>query len=70
MADISRSESPLMHSTYNAIQNMRNTKQGKLETVKQNMEHTNFEVIGVNELKWTEIGYFSDKQLHSVLLWK
>ena len=32
--------------------------QGKLEIVKQEMQHLNTAVLGVSELKWTRMGHF------------
>ena len=33
--------------------------QGKLEVVKQEMARVNVEILGINELKWTEMGEFN-----------
>ena len=33
--------------------------QGKFEVVKQEMERVNINVLGVSELKWTEMGKFN-----------
>ena len=33
--------------------------QGKLEVVKQEMATVNFNILGISELKWTEIGEFN-----------
>ena len=33
--------------------------QGKLEVVKQEMARVNIDVLGIRELKWTEIGEFN-----------
>ena len=30
--------------------------QGKLEVVKQEMARVNFDILGISELKWTEMG--------------
>ena len=32
--------------------------QGKLEVVKQKMARVNVEILGISELKWTEMGEF------------
>ena len=34
-------------------------KQGKLEVVKQEMVSVNFDILGINELKWTGMGEFN-----------
>ena len=33
--------------------------QGKLEVVKQKMARVNVEILGISELKWTEMGEFN-----------
>ena len=33
--------------------------QGKLEVVKQEMRRVNTDILGISELKWTEIGEFN-----------
>ena len=33
--------------------------QGKLEVVKQEMEKVNINILGISELKWTEMGEFN-----------
>ena len=33
--------------------------QGKLEVVKQEMARVNVDILGISELKWTEIGEFN-----------
>ena len=33
--------------------------QGKLEVVKQKMTSVNFDILGISELKWTEMDEFS-----------
>ena len=33
--------------------------QGKLEVVKQEMPRVNVDILGMSELKWTEIGEFN-----------
>ena len=32
---------------------------GKLEVVKQEMARVNVDILGINELKWTEMGEFN-----------
>ena len=41
------------------IWNVRSMNQGKLEVVKQEMARVNVEILGINELKWTEMGEFN-----------
>ena len=33
--------------------------QGKLEVVKQEMARVNIDILGISELKWTEMGKFN-----------
>ena len=39
--------------------NVRSTKQGRLEVVKQEMARVNIDVLGISELKWTGVGEFN-----------
>ena len=39
--------------------NVRSMYQGKLEMVKQEMARVNVNIVGISELKWTEIGEFN-----------
>ena len=39
--------------------NVRSMKQGKLETVKQEMRRVNIDILGISELKWTGMGEFN-----------
>ena len=39
--------------------NVRSMNQGKLEVVKQEMAKVNFDILGINELKWTGMGTFN-----------
>ena len=39
--------------------NVRSTSQGKLEVVKQEMARVNVNILGINELKWTEMDEFN-----------
>ena len=41
--------------------------QGKLEVVKQEMARVNFDILGISELKWTEMGEFNsdDHYIHN-----
>ena len=40
--------------------------QGKLEVVKQEMARVNIDILGISELKWTEMGEFNsdDHYIH------
>ena len=47
--------------------------QGKLEVVKQEMARVNVDILGISELKWTEMGEFnSDVHMKTLLFccWK
>ena len=39
--------------------NVRSMNQGKLEMVKQEMARMNVNILGINELKWNEVGEFN-----------
>ena len=39
--------------------NIRSTKEGKLEVVKQDMARVNINILGISELKWTRMGEFN-----------
>ena len=39
--------------------NVRSMNQGKLEVVKQEMTKVNIDILGISELRWTEIGEFN-----------
>ena len=39
--------------------NVRSINQGKLEVVKQEMARVNVDILGISELKWTEMGEFN-----------
>ena len=39
--------------------NVRSVNQGKLEEVKQEMARVNVDILGISELKWTEMGEFN-----------
>ena len=41
------------------IWNVRSMNQGKLKAVKQEMARVNIDILGISELKWTEIGGFN-----------
>ena len=45
----------LCRGTWNA----RSTNQGKLEAVKQEMARVDKDILGISELKWTEMGEFN-----------
>ena len=35
---------------------------GKLDIVKREMERTRVEILGISELKWTEMGHFQSDE--------
>jgi len=39
--------------------NVRSMNQGKLEVVKQEVARVNIDILGISELKWTEMGEFN-----------
>ena len=39
--------------------NVRSMNQGKLKVVKQEMARVNIDILGISELKWTEMGEFN-----------
>ena len=39
--------------------------QGKLEVVKQEMARGNVDILGISELKWTEMGEFNSDDIIS-----
>ena len=39
--------------------NIQSMNQGKLELVKQEMARVNVDILGINKLKWTELGEFN-----------
>ena len=39
--------------------NVRSMNQGKLEVVKQEMARVDKDILGISELKWTEMGEFN-----------
>ena len=39
--------------------NVRSMNQGKLEVIKQQMARMNIDILGISELKWTEMGEFN-----------
>ena len=39
--------------------NVRSMNQGKLEMVKKEMARVNVDILGISELKWTEMGEFN-----------
>ena len=49
--------------------NVRTMNTGKLDIVKREMERTRVEILGISELKGTEIGYFQSDEKQSVFLW-
>ena len=44
--------------------------QGKLEAVKQKMARVNINILGISELKWTEMGSFIQMTLISTTVGK
>ena len=44
--------------------NIRSMNQGKLEVVKQEMARVNIDILGINELKWTQLGEFNSDDLY------
>ena len=47
-----------------AYWNVRSMNQGKLEVVKQEMARVNIDILGISELKWTEMGEFNSDDQH------
>ena len=47
--------------------NVRTMNQGKLEVVKHEMARVNIDILGISELRWTEIGEFNS--VLYLLLW-
>ena len=45
--------------------NVTSTNQGKLEVVKQEMARVNIDILGISELKWTEMGEFNSDDYYS-----
>ena len=50
--------------------NVRFTNQGKLEVVKQEMSRVNIDILGISELKWTEMGEFNSETIISTTVGK
>ena len=50
--------------------NVRFTNQGKLEVVKQEMSRVNIDILGISELKWTEMGEFNSETIISTTVAK
>ena len=44
--------------------------QGKLEVVKEEMARMNVDILGISELKWTEMGEFNSKTIISTTVGK
>ena len=44
--------------------------QGKLKVVKQEMATVNIDILGISELKWTEIGKFNSDDIISTTVGK
>ena len=49
----------LKEQYYIGAWNVRSMNQGKLEMVKQEMTRVNINILGISDLKWTEIGEFN-----------
>ena len=49
----------LKEQYYIGAWNVRSMNQGKLEIVKQEMTRVNINILGISDLKWTEIGEFN-----------
>ena len=43
---------------------VRSMNQGKLEAIKQEMARVNIDILGISELKWTEMGEFNSDDHH------
>ena len=43
---------------------VRSMNQGKLEVVKQEMARVSANILGISELKWTEMGEFNSDDLY------
>ena len=48
--------------------NVRSRNQGKLEVDKQEMARVNIDILGISELRWTEMDEFNSDD-HYLLLW-
>ena len=44
--------------------NVRSMNQGKLEVIKQEMARVNVNILGISELKWTQMGEFNPDDHH------
>ena len=44
--------------------------QGKLEVVKQEMARVNVNILGISELKWTEMGEFNSDNHYIYYCWQ
>ena len=49
--------------------NVRTMNTGKLDIVKREMERTRVEILGISELKWTEMGHFQSDEYKVFFLW-
>ena len=50
--------------------NVRFMNQGKLEVVKQEMARVNVNILGISELKWTEMGEFNSDNHYIYYCWQ
>ena len=60
--DVSGSESKVQYYKEQyclGIWNVRNVFPGKLEVVKQELARVNIDILGISELRWTEVGEFN-----------
>ena len=46
--------------------NVRSMNQGKLDVLKQEMARVNINILGISELKWTEMGEFNSDDHTSI----
>jgi len=44
--------------------------QGKLEVVKQELARVNIDILGISELRWTEMDEFNSDDHRYLLLWE
>ena len=50
--------------------NVRSMNQGKLEVVKQELARVNIDILGISELRWTEMDEFNSDDHRYLLLWE
>ena len=49
---------------------VRSMNQGKLKVVKQEMARVNVDILGISELKWTEMGDFYEQVILYHPIWR